>query len=177
MRDGLLITNTQGNIIYANPAIADMLNYPLGEIQGRSIFSFMPPEKSDHSVEQLLPALLKAGQIKSEMELFSKDGSLLFVEMTAAVVHNENGEPANFIVNVRDTTHRKLFEHRLLALNRLTTELVQIYDPKELYSMILHACEELLEADASAVGLVDSTVENVIEIHANNLPEETHQQS
>jgi PAS domain S-box-containing protein len=176
MRDGLLIVNIQGNIIYANPAIAELLNYPLGEIQGRSIFSFMPPEKSDHSVEHLFPALLKAGQIKGEMELFSKDGSLLFVEMTAAVVHNGDGAPENFIVNVRDTTHRKLFEHRLLALNRLTTELVQIYDPKELYSMILHACEELLEADASAVGLVDSTIENVVEIHANNIAEETHHQ-
>jgi PAS domain S-box-containing protein len=175
MRDGLLITNTHGNIIYANPAIADMLNYPLSEIQGRSIFSFMPPEQSDRSIEQLLPVLLEASQLKREMELFSRDGSPLFVEMTAAVVHTQNGEPANFVVNVRDTTHRKLFEHRLLALNRLTTELVQIYNPKELFSMILHACEELLQADASAVGLVDSTVENVIEIHANKIPEEYHQ--
>jgi PAS domain S-box-containing protein len=176
MRDGLLITNTQGNIIYANPAIADMLNYPLSEIQGRSIFSFMPPGQLERSSEQLIPALLKAGQLKSEMELFSKDGSTLFFEMTAAVVHSNNGEPENFVLNIRDATNRILFEHRLLALNRLTTELVQIYNPKELYSMILHACEELLQADASAIGLLDSTVENLIEIHANKLPEEYHKQ-
>lgn len=176
MRDGLLITNIQGNIIYANPAIGEMLNYKLCDISGRSIFSFVSPEQSDRSVEQFLPTLLKAGHIKSEMELLNSSGNPLFVEMTAAVVHNNNNEPVNLVVNVRDITHRKLFEHRLLALNRLTTELVQIYNPRELYSMILHACEELLQADASAVALVDGAVENVTEIHANQIPEDYHKQ-
>ncbi len=60
MRDGLLITNTHGNIIYANPAIADMLNYPLSEIPGRSIFSFMPPEQSDRSIEQLITGVVRS---------------------------------------------------------------------------------------------------------------------
>jgi PAS domain S-box-containing protein len=176
MRDGLLITNINGNIVYANLAMGEMLNFELSEIPGRSLFSFMPPEQSDRFVEQQLPALLDAGQFKSEIELLSNDGRPLFVEMTAAVVYSNNGEPANLVVNLRDTTHRRLFEHRLLALNRLTTELVQIYNPKELFRMILHACEELLQADASAVGIVDSTVENIIEIHEHKVSHDYHRQ-
>jgi len=80
------------------------------------------------------------------------------------------------VANMRDTPHRQLFEQRLLALKRLTTDLVQSYHPKELYRLILHACEELLQANASAIALMDTTVEGFTEIHANGLPQECHRQ-
>ena len=176
MRDGLLITDIHGKILYANPALAEILDHDLKEIQGKTIFSFMPAVEADRIREQLLPSLLEFRQIKSETEIIPRNGSPLFIEATAGIVQNDAGAPENIVINVRDATHRRLFEHRLLALNQLTTELVQIYNPDELFTMILHACEELLQADASAVALVDSDVENRIEIHANKLPEECHKQ-
>ncbi|MCZ7551603.1 MAG: hypothetical protein B6D39_05370 [Anaerolineae bacterium UTCFX2] len=74
----------------------------------------------------------------------------------------------------RDSTHNKLLEHRLLALNRFTTELVQIHEPGELFEMVLSAGEELLEADASALCLGSTMSEYERQVHAHRIPGALH---
>lgn len=174
MRDGLLITDAKGGIIYANPAIADLLQYELQDILGRSIFSFMTDEQVTETVDHILPALQEDRQLVTEVKILDKNLKPFFAELTIALVRNARNEPINFIVNVRDSTRRRIFEHRLMALNRFTTELAQIRDLDELFRLILLAGEELLQADASAISIDRLSPEIESEIHAHNITESLH---
>jgi len=174
MRDGLLITNIGGKIIYANPAITEMLHADQNEITGQSLYSLMSETQADKMIRTLLPRLREEGQISFETELQNGEKSHFSADLTIAQVKNAKNEPANLVVNIRDITRRRVFEKRLLSLNQFTTELVQIRDPAALLNMILSSCEELLQADACAISLNHPLDGTPAEIHVHNLPETIH---
>jgi PAS domain S-box-containing protein len=172
MRDGLIITNYKGNIIYANPVIAEMLGYNIDEMEDRNIFRLMTPEQFKIFRNEMLPKLETDGQFTAELEMTDRQGKTFFVSILVTAVRNPDGRPFNAIINVRNTTQRHMYEHRLLTLNRLTTELVQIRDAQELIDMILHAGQDLLQANASAIYLTDVNSQAIHEIYTCNICEE-----
>jgi len=174
MRDGLLITDRAGGIIYANPAIIEMLHAGQNEIPGQNLYSFMSVQQADKIARTLLPRLRLERQISVETELQNGEKSHFSADLMIAQVNNAKNEPENLIVNIRDITRRRIFERRLLALNKFSTELVQIRDPATLFNMILSSCEELLQADACAISLGRPQDDEPTEIHVHNMPEAIH---
>lgn len=163
MRDGMLITDERGRIVYANPALVEMFGYSLQEIVGQRIFHFMTQEQAHQSLREFAPQLWRNGQYTAEMEILKPAGKS-FLSFKASLVRNLQGEPANIVISVRDTTHRRLYESRLLTLNQLTADLVQIHDPQKVYHAILSACEELLSADSGVIFLLDSQGNQVVDL-------------
>ncbi|MCC6957403.1 MAG: GAF domain-containing protein [Anaerolineales bacterium] len=170
MPDGLLITDEAGTIIHANPAITEMLDYDRAEIQGQNICSFLDKKQGFTTINDLLQGFQKSRRTNIEFEIFNRHNRSFFVELTVAEVKTALREPSYFVVNLRDMTHRKDLEHRLLALNRFTTELVQVREPSALFEMVLLAGEELLEADASAIWIGSTPSGNEPQVHAHGFP-------
>ncbi|MBN2549742.1 MAG: GAF domain-containing protein [Anaerolineales bacterium] len=171
MRDGMLITDVRGRIIYANPTLAEMFGFSQQEMVGRRVFRFMTPQQSRQVLNELAPQLWRDGQYLIELEMPRPTGKS-FISFKASLVRNLQGEPATIVVSLRDTTHGHKYENRLITLNRLTTELVQIHDPHEIYQAILGASEELLDADASAIFLMDSQGAQVMDLFTHKMDEE-----
>jgi PAS domain S-box-containing protein len=170
MRDGLFITNFRGDLIYANPALADMLGYNRQDLQNKNIASFMTAEQAAKVWKEYYPALRRRGQFTFETEMPGPQGQSIF-SFKASLVRGVKGRGAYIVVNVRDVTRRQMYEHRLLTLNQIATELVQIHDPQQLFHAILVASEELLQADASAIYLINGSFSQITEIYPHNLPE------
>lgn len=97
--DGLLIINAQGQVGFANPAVARLF--------GRA------PE---HLLGQPLGLPLTAGT-PTEVELLQPDGGVIFAELQAEPV-SWRGEPA-FMVTLHDVTARKRAEQLLIESQQL----------------------------------------------------------
>jgi PAS domain S-box-containing protein len=170
MRDGLVITDMHGNITYANPATLDIFGYQSQDVLNHRIFDLMPAEEVAKFDKEYLPVLFKQGQFTTEVSMPSQRGKTL-VSIKAALVRNAQGKSTTVVVSVRDVMSRWKYEQRLLTLNRNATELVQIHDLRTICEMILHASEELLDADASTVLLVNSDYGYITEIFNHGLPQ------
>jgi PAS domain S-box-containing protein len=171
MKDGLLISDLRGNIIYVNSIVAETIGKKPDELIGKNRVDILPPSQFE-SFPNILRSLLKQKQLSVEFAVLSKDGQSLVVSMNASLVEDERGKPQYIVTNFRNITSRREYEHQLLALNLLTTNLVQIHDYSSLLNAILLSSEELLHADASTIYILDDCGRMVIDTMVHNVPEE-----
>jgi PAS domain S-box-containing protein len=170
MRDGLLITDFRGRISYANPEAQAMLGYDLEALQNRRIFDFMPVSEMKNLQKEYLPALRSQGLFTTDIDMATPNGRAYF-SVRGALVRNTLGRATHVVISVRDASAQHTYVQRLLTLNHIATQMVQIRDLGDLYQLILCASEELLEADASAILLTENYTGVIVEIHPHMLPE------
>jgi len=112
--NGIVITDQNGRIVWANPAVSKMTYYTLEEIIGQNPRIFKSG-KHDPDFYQSLWDTIAAGSIwHGEMINRRKDGSLYFEEMTITPVCNgKQNEITNYIAIKQDITQRKRAEEAL----------------------------------------------------------------
>lgn len=78
----------------------------------------------------------------------------------------EQPDPSSpVLLRFSEVSQRRQYEHQLLTLNRITTELVQIHDINQLYQSLIKTSEELLKGDACGIYLLGPdgvTIEQVV---------------
>jgi PAS domain S-box-containing protein len=169
MLDGLLVCDLDLKILYANHAMARLFNLTQAGMIGCSLREIIPDEIN--LVEQF-NKLLSQGILQEEFVVHRKSGHLSVFEVRASLVQVDHDQSKQIVFTVRDGTERRRYEERLLALNRLITDLVQIYDVQDLLRKILRSSEVLLEAWASALYIFSEEKGTVTEFIVNNLSEE-----
>ncbi len=174
MRDGFVIADLSGKILYVNSIVAQIVGKPKEAIVGGTLADLLTPTQAIE-FPRLFKVLLKQGLLAVEFDYQSPDGRSLFLSINATLVRNERGEPAQIVATLRDTSQQHRYEYQLLTLSQLTTELVQIHDNQLLMDRILQISENLLSAQASGIYFVNPenlTIRNVL---THNLPEEYSQ--
>jgi signal transduction histidine kinase len=83
-----------------------------------------------------------------------------------------NGEANHIVANIRNATSQRNYEHQLLTIHRLTTDLVQIHDPNILANMILTASTEVLGANASGIFMINLDTKQISKTLTYNLSKE-----
>jgi len=108
--DGIVITDTDGNIQYVNPAFTEMTGYSREEAVGKNPRIL----KSGHHAQELYEDLWKtigAGKIwHGDMINRRKDGTLYSEEMQIAPVRSSTGEVVSFIAIKHDVSDRRSSE-------------------------------------------------------------------
>jgi len=174
MQDGLLILNIDGEIIYANEIIAQFVGIPQSALTGRHVSSILSPQQAN-TIPDAFEALLQNDILAFDIEYQTGGGNILILAINTSLGRKENGEPDHIVVNIRNVTSERKYQHQLLTLHRLTTDLVQIHDPQILTNMILKVSEDVLGADASGIYLVDPENQIITETLTRNLPSEYSQ--
>ncbi|MCK6626274.1 MAG: PAS domain S-box protein [Anaerolineae bacterium] len=105
--DGICIADAQGNYELVNPKACQMLGYSEAEFLQLNIRDLVPAEELAEKPLRL-DELLAGKAITTERHLRRKDGSLLLVEISAAMI---NGRQLQAII--RDITERKQVEEAL----------------------------------------------------------------
>jgi PAS domain S-box-containing protein len=121
MQDGLFITSMDGRVLYANPAIAQLLQAAPHELEGQDIRRVFPPEGSVLPFDELRLALENNEKVDFDLEQTRPDQHSAFFSIRASLAYDTVYQPAYVVINVRDTTRHHLYEHQLLTLNRFTT--------------------------------------------------------
>jgi PAS domain S-box-containing protein len=117
MQIGVTITDTEGKIIYCNPAEAEMHGYQVEELIGRNARVFASPGADDtfHGVVQLQ-------RWRRESVNRRKSGELFPVQLLSDIVVDAEGRAISRVTWSEDISERKLAEeNRSRLLQRLIT--------------------------------------------------------
>jgi PAS domain S-box-containing protein len=171
MRDGLLIADLKGKIIYVNSIVARIISRHADEIIGQNIADLLPEDRTE-GFQDAIKVLIKRGRLSLEINYHSRIGKDFTFSTHSALVRNKHGQPQHIAINIRDITHQRQYENQLLTLNILTSNLVQIHDIQDLMKNTLEIIEEMLGADGSLIYTLDSEIKQVAHIRAHNLPHE-----
>jgi PAS domain S-box-containing protein len=154
--DGIALADLNGNVIYANPAWAEIHGYTVDDIQGKHLSIFHTQEQLEQEVIPFNNKVMEIGRYSSEIGHARKDGSTFPTLMTTVVQKDENGNPIGLIGTIRDITSQKQRETSLQNHSQTLSELAK---SKNIYSGDLEAAlSEITKASASALGIKRSSV-------------------
>ncbi|HEX2203589.1 MAG TPA: EAL domain-containing protein [Longimicrobium sp.] len=111
MQLGVTITDTEGRILYTNPADARMHGYSIDELRGRHARIFAPPE---HARPIDRDAIEDVTSWARETVNVRKDGSLFPVLLRSDLVKDSAGRPVGLVTCCEDISPRKELERQLL---------------------------------------------------------------
>src|SRR6266436_1944013 len=104
--DGILIVNNEGDCLDANPAAAAILRFARNKLVGQNINSFL---LDYDAFTQGWKSFLKSNSQRGRVRLIAGDGTMLFVDFTAAV----NYLPGRHVFIICDVTERTCAEESL----------------------------------------------------------------
>lgn len=110
---GMALTDRKGVFLETNPALAEILGYDSHELIGKFFSELTHPDDVETSVAAL--HALQQGQqcIRMEERYLKKNGSVVWVDVSVAVLRDPQGEATQFVTHVIDISERKRIEDRL----------------------------------------------------------------
>ena len=129
--NGIVITNKQGEIEWANPAFARLTGYSREEVQGKSSRILKSGKQPAEYYQDMWQTILSGKVWHGDLINRRKDGSAYYEEMTITPLVQPSGVITNFIAIKQDISKRKNAEEQLLLVheqaveaNRLKTQLL-----------------------------------------------------
>ena len=111
--NSIVITDRDGDIIWANPAFTRLTGYEMGEVVGQNP-RLLKSDRQDRTFYEPMWDTILSGRVwHGEVINRRKDGSLYNEEMTITPVPDAGGEIGHFIAIKQDVTERKRAEAEL----------------------------------------------------------------
>ena len=147
--DAVFITDTQGEIIYVNPAFEKVYGYTQAEALGKTPrilkSGLIPQEQYAYFWSALLNKQVVAGEIVNK----SKDGRLIPIEGANTPIVDEQGEIIGFLALHRDISERKQAQENLAkratelqTVAKLSTSISAMSDPKHILQNVVDQAKE-----------------------------------
>jgi nitrogen fixation negative regulator NifL len=136
--DIITIVNLDGTIRYESPSVRQILGYDPEELQGRSVFDFMPEDDAAKALSILQDLADRPGGTASlEVRFRHKDGSWRIFE---AIGRNLLDHPvlAGVLINARDVTERKRIEEELTSQRDARIQSDKLADMGTLLAGVAH---------------------------------------
>ena len=117
--DIITVVDLDGTIRYESPAVERVLGYKPEELIGRSVNEFTHPDDvTATSLLQTRAGEPNNGPVSIELRFKHRDGDWRILEVCGRLLRDESGA-AQVIINSRDITERKKYEHELLFTNTI----------------------------------------------------------
>ncbi|HEV3243217.1 MAG TPA: PAS domain S-box protein [Chthoniobacterales bacterium] len=115
---GVAVVDLQQHFVKVNTSLCHMLGSSAEELIGKSTLEITYPDDVEHDNEVVDE--LRAGAVRSAFEkrYVRKDGELVWVNLTAAIIRNKEGQPHHYVTMVKDVTERKHAEETLQERTR-----------------------------------------------------------
>ncbi len=111
-QEGVWALDENENTIFVNPRICEMLGYNRYEMIGKNLHSFIP-DSMETLIEGNRNKREKGIKETYEVQLVKKDGSLMYSEVRAAPIMNEDHQYKGSFAYITDITSRKIAEQLL----------------------------------------------------------------
>jgi len=121
--DGIVITELDRTIAYANSAYAKMHGYEADELVGMNIIS-LNAEDDLPDFEKVTNDLEEHGSWSGEIQSKRKNHSVFSAFVSVTLLRNAKGNPAGVLSVVRDITDRKKMEDKLVEVDRMKSEFI-----------------------------------------------------
>ncbi|MFO0891252.1 MAG: PAS domain S-box protein [Isosphaeraceae bacterium] len=123
-REGVWVHDMEGRTTFVNARMAEMLDYPADEINGRRIADFLLPEERAAFEESMERRRQGIGETH-DLQYRRRDGSLLWAIVSASPLRDDAGEVVGVLKMVTDITERRRAEQELKASEQKFRELVR----------------------------------------------------
>ncbi len=132
----IIITDTMGNIEYANPKTVEITGYTFEELKGKNPSIFKSGETSLTDYSELWQTIKSGRQWSGIFHNKKKDGSLYWELARIAPIVDSNGVITNYLAIKEDITERKKINDDLIASEAKLKEANTTKD--KLFSIIAH---------------------------------------
>lgn len=164
--DGVVITDLDGTVLYANRTFASMHGYRAHELTGRSMEHLHTREQLEGECAAFNNELWLTRVHQGEVGRKRSDGSTFSTWTTGTLLEDEDGHPIGYVKTVHDITEHKAMENRLTSIQTELESYAKAVsrDLKEPLSEIAnagsrlkHMLESMISEDKvrEAVGLVE----------------------
>ncbi|MEJ2039134.1 MAG: PAS domain S-box protein [Desulfosarcinaceae bacterium] len=116
--DPLVAYNMFGHPLFINHAFTDVFGWTHAELEGRTI-PFVPPEEKAVAEAQTSKLFRTGEPARFETRRLTKDGRLLNVLISAAMVKGADGRATGMVVNLTNITERKKLEAQFQQAQKL----------------------------------------------------------
>ncbi len=130
--NGVVITDSKGNIEWVNKAFSTMTGYTATEVWGKNPRILKSGEQDDSYYQQLWQTITAGNVWTGELINKKKDGILYADETTITPLRDKNGEVTNFIAIKQDVTERKRAQESLELFRTLVdnaADSIEVIDP------------------------------------------------
>jgi PAS domain S-box-containing protein len=111
--DSVVITDTDGKVLYVNPAFENVSGYSRDEVIGRNPRLFQSGKHDPEFYDELWQ-VLSSGQVwHGRFVNKKKDGTFYTVDATISPVRNDDGDVVNYMALERDVTRELQLEDQL----------------------------------------------------------------
>ena len=111
---GMALLDMDSTVLRVNRALCQMLGYPQAELVGATVQALGHPE--DLAGDLALRAQMLAGAFPSyqrDKRYLHREGQVVWTHISCSLVHDPQGQPAHFLLQVQDITQRKAAETAL----------------------------------------------------------------
>jgi len=107
--DPMVMYDLNGCPQFINPAFTEVFGWTIDELRGQRI-PYVPKSQKDMTTEKIRAVYRSKKTSRFESKRLSKEGSIVDVIVSAAIIKGGNGEPVGMVVNLTDISKRKLLE-------------------------------------------------------------------
>lgn len=116
--DALILATSDGNVLSWNAGAQSLFGYTAEEAIGQSLMKLVLSPLQHQDGESIRQSLLNAGSLTYEALRHSKDGTLVFVAISARYVPPQGHEPGYIITNIKDITQQCVLRDATLLEER-----------------------------------------------------------
>ncbi|MDY6955185.1 MAG: PAS domain S-box protein, partial [Thermodesulfobacteriota bacterium] len=110
--DPIVVYDTQGHPEYLNPAFTRVFGWSFDELQGKRI-PFVPEDQKEATASKIYEIYESGEPVTFETRRLTKDGRILDVISSAALIWEATGKPSGMVVNLTDVTETKEWQAHL----------------------------------------------------------------
>lgn len=114
--EGILITDAENRIVFANKAFTDISGYQEHEVLGHTPALFRSERQDDQFYEKMWRTLDEHNIWQGEIWNRRKNGEIFPESLSISVIRNDKGEVVNHLAHFNDITERKREEEQLRYL-------------------------------------------------------------
>ena len=155
---GVLITDVQGHVTYANAAFETMSGYSCADILGRSCAILQGLHTDAMSVKAMRESVAEARPFHGEVLNYRKDGEPFWNDLSITPVLDGDGGPTQFVGVQRDITERKQAEQARNSLEAQLREAQKMEAIGTLAGGIAHDFNNILGSMLGNLGLARQTL-------------------
>jgi len=102
--DSVMVTNTNGNIVFVNPAFEKLSGYSFEEVKGANPRILKSGLQSDEVYKEMWETIIKGESWKGLFQNKKRDGSLYWEKVTITPISDQTGIISNYLAVKEDVT-------------------------------------------------------------------------
>ena len=117
--DPVVVYDIEGKVVYYNPAFTRVFGWSLGERLGKKMDVFVPEESLPETQTMINRVLVGESFSGIETHRYTKEGKLIPVSISGAVLRDMDGNPVGSVINLRDISEQKNLEGQLQQAQKM----------------------------------------------------------